>query len=480
MSISLGSVLKMQKVRGAQRFDSVALGLPPRPHQCEGLKLALKDGTYGLWDAPGTGKSYISYMYSATSIGVGRKVLAIMPPGLCEQYEEKFRELVFISCSSWVLNQTPAKRKEKYAEFKKKGWPDLLVVGYQMFLRERKNIPDHEYRTIVVDEAHALKNPSSNTYKVFKDFSEGAKVLYMTGSPAPTTPEDAYGLISLLTPDAYRSKAAFDRQHLVKTNMGRFRVTVGYKNLETLSENLHRKGRVVTKEDCLDLKVPNMIEETVRLESKHRDLYKKFMQERILEVGDELINGIQAAGFRRHATCLTSFPSEYLETKTKLKSAVVQRLEDILDSVNVTKNKVVIFANYVDTVERLRDHLQKLNPATIYSGSKTEENKRKFVEDDTCRVVIINPQAGGVGLDGLQKVSHNVIFFEPLGSPGLFDQCCSRLVRSGQKNVVNVYIMKVMGTVYVRSVETLLGRTQALKETVIRPGALLEELLGSL
>jgi len=51
-------------------------------------------------------------------------------------------------------------------------------------------------------------------------------------------------------------------------------------------------------------------------------------------------------------------------------------------------------------------------------------------------------------------------------------------VRSGQTEVVNVYVFKVAGTLFVRAIDTLLGRTKALKQTIIKAGSLLEELLG--
>ena len=135
MEMTIGKVFRDIRLKGAKEFEDITLSMQPREHQKSGLKQCLLKGTYGLWDDAGTGKSYISYMAAAVHIRRGNKVLAIMPPGLCEQYEEKFRESVGMEFTSYVVNETPAKRKEKYTEFRKTGWPDLLVIGYQMFLR---------------------------------------------------------------------------------------------------------------------------------------------------------------------------------------------------------------------------------------------------------------------------------------------------------------------------------------------------------
>lgn len=473
-------MLKTAGVRNTGRYEGVGVSLIPRKHQISGLKDALKNGSYGLWDDAGTGKSLVAYLFSATSLIHGKKVLGIMPPGLSEQYLENFLSGISMDLPAGgvVLNQPPAERAELYKKWDKTGWPDVIIIGYQMFLRCRKHLPKEEYRTVICDEAHALKNPSSTTHKIVKEFVEGANTLYLTGSPSPTTPEDSFGLISLLTPHVYRSKRAFDRKHLIKTQMNNFMVTTGFKNLEILSENLYLKARRVTKEEVLDLKKPNVIVKELRLDPPHRTLYKTLMTERVLEVKGELITALESASLRRHAMCLSSFPGQYQDTKKKIKSRMLLVLDELMDSINMKENKLLIFANYVPTVESLQEYLIEFNPAVIYGGSNTEENRKKFINDDTCRVVVINPQAGGAGLDGFQHVCHNVLFFEPLPSPGMLDQCSSRLIRSGQKRVVNVYILNVVGTLFVRAHNVLLGRAEALRQTVIKAGDMLNELLG--
>jgi len=470
-------------------FESIASLQVPRPHQLEGLKDILKNPRWGLWDDPGTGKSLISYLYIAALNAKNKKVIAIMPAPLVEQYANNFKDVIHglpVSCE--VMNETPVKRKEKYKQFEdREGWPNLIIYSYQMFLRDYEAIPFKRYLALVADEAHALKNPSSKIYKTVKDvllLNQKMRFVPMTGSPAPTVPTDTYGLISLIRSDLYRSKKAFERKHCKKMLIDGFWQIVGYKNLESLSDNLYLCGRRVVKESVLDLSVPNVIPVTLGLERRHKLLYKKLLEERVLEIplrhrveGDEgVIDAIQAAALRRHAFTLCSFPEQY--TDKKFKNAVLERLDATLDTINLQNNKVLIFANYVSTVEGLAEYLKDYNPAVVYGGSNTEENKNKFINDDTCRVCVLNPVAGGVGLDGLQNVSHDIIFLEPPTSPGLFDQSASRLVRSGQEKVVNVYVFKVTGTVFTRAVSSLLERTEDVKKTVLTPGLILNELLG--
>ena len=74
-------------------------------------------------------------------------------------------------------------------------------------------------------------------------------------------------------------------------------------------------------------------------------------------------------------------------------------------------------------------------------------------------------------------MSHNILVFEPMTSPGVFDQCCSRLIRSGQKKAVNVYIFNIKNTVFDRAIKVMLGRVKDMRVVVRSVGDLTKELL---
>lgn len=470
----------------------------PRKSQVDILGLALRTKRFGDFSDPGTGKSLISYLYLTALLMGGRKAIAIMPPGLTEQYLENYYKAIDVEVagiSTIIINQTPAKRRKLYTGWDTDGWPDLLIIGYQTFLQDGGTfLMGKGYNTFVADEAHMLKSAKAKTHKLFKLFvneDKNNRVLLMTGTPMPTTPECAYGVISILTPQTYWSKAAFDRQHLVKIRnpMSGFNMVVGYKNLDKLSNNLYLQAKRVIKEDVLDIKKPNIIPVEVKMSMSHAALYKKLVEERVLEVEGEFIPAIHSQTLRRYATQVASAPHCY--TDNPVTSNTLPTLDALLDSLGVVKykepkikggtsqlNKVVLFAWFSDTIEMLTNHLKDLNPAIIDGSHNTRKNAKKFIEDISCRAAIIQPRSGGVGLEGFQKVCSNVIFFEPVTSPGEFDQATSRVLRSGQDKVVNVYIFNVLGTVFSKDIRTMLGRTEDLKTVVVSLGELMQELLG--
>ena len=92
--------------------------------------------------------------------------------------------------------------------------------------------------------------------------------------------------------------------------------------------------------------------------------------------------------------------------------------------------------------------LAKYNPVDYYgktSAKKKEENRRRFIEDPNCRVIILNIVSGGTGLDGLQKVCSRVIFFESDWTPAGNDQAIARVERMGQTSPVLVDMLMALG-----------------------------------
>lgn len=95
--------------------------------------------------------------------------------------------------------------------------------------------------------------------------------------------------------------------------------------------------------------------------------------------------------------------------------------------------------------------LQFLEPFLIQNGIKyvcfngslsakfRDKELKRFIEDKNIKV-FLSTDSGGLGLDGLQFVCHNVIHVEKLWNPMKIDQRNGRLVRTLQKSDhVNIF-----------------------------------------
>lgn len=112
------------------------------------------------------------------------------------------------------------------------------------------------------------------------------------------------------------------------------------------------------------------------------------------------------------------------------------------------KNKVLIWSYFVRNILILEKIFQDYNPVTIYGGipsgsDEDEANRegriRKFHVDDTCRVMVANPQACGEGIS-LHKVCHHAIYLDRNFNAAYFLQSIDRIHRLGLQEGVKTNV----------------------------------------
>jgi len=454
----------------------------PMAHQISGLNKLLTNDNYGLYDEPGTGKTLIVHAYAMYWISEGQRVLAIMPPNLVYQFREELFDIYqgahkYLECH--ILDQNPRQRRGLYQEWEANdSWPQILCMSYQMFQREYKTVMN-QYRVGLFDEAQALKNSTSGIFKLVKEWQEqkgGTAIVPMTGTPIHNELIDAYALIKLTDPLEYRDFKSFDLAHSVykkirlKTPrrtkscrmMYSFRQRTGYKNIERISKALYGMGRRVLKKDVAEITAPTVTEIAVKLDKGHLALYKKLVKERLLEFGDDIIIADNAQSLRQKCLQIVTCPELFCE-EMKFKNNVIRTVQDLIDGMDLKASKVIVFCNYQDSVRNLDQYFKEYNPALMYGASDTEKNRQKFLKDDTCRLLIANPKSAGAGFN-FQGVCHTIVFAEPTGVPGDFKQCVDRVNRWGQKNLVNIYIVKALGTISPKATKEMLRKETEAQE----------------
>jgi SNF2 family DNA or RNA helicase len=150
-------------------------------------------------------------------------------------------------------------------------------------------------------------------------------------------------------------------------------------------------------------------------------------------------------------------------------------LKDLLWEVLSSGEKALVFTSFNLTAERLAKWLAAGWP-DIYinsiNGSTPVDDRQKIVDEFSefgRGVLILNPQAAGVGLN--ITAANHVVHFNPEWNPALTEQASKRAHRNGQTRPVTVHYL-----FYTQTVEELVASSQDMKRAIgkaLVPGVLL-------
>lgn len=473
--------------------EQVQMVSPPFDHQIGDLNHLASMTRSGLFNDAGIGKTRPLQAYALWLVGQGNKVVAVMPPILVPQFKESLGK-TFIGNDKFVwtemLQGTPKQRDKQTAKWHV--WPDILITSYKMFVKYWRELEDKGYTCVIVDEAQALKTAGTQLHDAVKAFAgnvlESNGVVLSTGTPIETNPTDAYGYFAICNPRRYGSYKSFERTHCIFGEGFRYENAegktvnippqiVGYMNLEYLHEGMKALGRRIKKEDVFDLPPRLITEVKVGLSRQHKQLYDSLVEDRLAEIGERMIDLTTQSALYQATQRALICPEIY--TDQEVDNEVLNNMDSILESLEGFKT--VVYCWYTESVEKLATQYKHLNPATLYGGTKDREaQKRKFIDDPTCKIIIANPRSGGVGVDGLQNVSSHIIFAEVCPFPGTVQQAIARLHRSGQQSkLINVYFLVPVGTIAVKLRNDLVKK-DGLQEQIMRDArTILKDLMGA-
>lgn len=487
---SLYEIIKTDKAELPGWTREVTLSKIPFKHQLDDIAFMRQHLRCGIYSEPGVGKTLPMQAHGIYLCALGNKSIYTMPPILVKQFiaslKDNFQGIENHLKIAAFVGQ-PHKREELLTKWLVEGAPDILCMSYQMYITYQYVLrTEHGYANTFVDEATVVKNPNSRMHLAVEQFANaGNGLVLVTGTPIETNVEDCYGMISLVSPGRYANRYEFDDYHCVKEEIyvgeGRtaYKIT-GYLNLDLLHESLMLHGRRVLKSDVSDLPPRIISEYLVDLSRKHQDLYCQIVEDRMLELKDDTLIDMTTAQAMYQATQQVLInPEKYGAT---LKS---NELLDTLDAIieSLDGQKILVYVWFNDSVTKLLERYKHLNPVALngkVTGAKREQNKQKFIQDSSCKMLISNPKSGGVGVDGLQHVCSHVVYAEVCPLIGTFQQSIDRLHRTGQKSdTVNVYVLVANNTIAVELRNRLVLKDENQEKVVRDKRTILAELMGS-
>lgn len=310
------------------------------------------------------------------------------------------------------------------------------IINYELAYR-REELRQLKDFTMMLDESSMIKNETAKRTKFILSLKPSHTIL-LSGTPTDGKYEFLYSQLRLLgwkiTKTAYYNR--YIKTELRSYGGPMFRVVTGYKNVSELKAKLKEYGAVFAKaEEVIKLPEKTFIKEYSTVSSD----YKKFMKDRIIKIDDKELTGDSTLSKRLYARMLCSAYSK-------------DKISRLIDLVNSTSDRVIIFYNFNTELEALRKVLFD-RPISIVNGQVKD---LKEYENNDNSVTLIQYQAGAMGLN-LQKANRIIYFSLPERSE-LFEQSKARICRIGQEKQCYYHIMMCHKSVEEKIYECLLMR----------------------
>ncbi len=347
----------------------------------------------------------------------------------------------------------------------------VIITSYALLRRDLPLLKSLNLDYAILDEAQAIKNPSSATAQAAKELNAKRR-LALTGTPIENRLSEIWSIFDFVSPGLLGPLPKFEERYARPIDQGDSKTAARLRAV--IHPFILRRTKLEVAKDLPEKLEFNKI---VDLAPEQRAIYLQVLREvRAHVMGEVERVGVAKSQLHilagltklRQAACdprLLGLPKELGPEDSGKLSA----LRELVNEVDEGGHKVLIFSQFVSMLKLMTQVLDQDKIRYEYlDGSTIDRAERidRFQEDPTIPVFLISLKAGGSGLN--LTAADTVIHFDPWWNPAVEDQATDRAHRIGQKKVVSVYRLVAAGTIE----EKILQLKQKKKDLV---SAVLEE-----
>lgn len=345
-----------------------------------------------------------------------RTLIIVCPPGVMEHWRQTLITWGAATYEEIFLFDTGKDRIPKHCR--------IVICNYQKLIIDnvKEQLLARKYHAIIYDEIQYLKGFNSQVSRVVfrgnKKKNEPAlcnRAFWKWGFTATPTPNDAMELYPTARVHARHLLGIYDDHDSFGNRYSYYFVrhgTPGYWG--SRKSRMHELGKrlrpymLVRKAEEVFTDFPEPIVEPIYIEIPFSEI-----------------------GCDESDTHLATLRNQIGKAKASRVSQIVR------DKVTATDRKHIVFTYSRSVTESITLDLQDLNAVKIYGGmtrKAKEKAKAEFIEKDHVKVLCLQMQSGGTGIDKLQTVCYDMVIAETDFVDGTFKQIVGRLRRLFQKS----------------------------------------------
>jgi non-specific serine/threonine protein kinase len=351
---------------------------------------------------------------------------------------------------------------------------DLVITSYGSLTRFAW-LRETEWRTVVLDEAQAIRNPGTQQARAAKALEAQARIA-LTGTPIENRLGDLWSIFDFINPGLLGSRQAFTAYAKRLAN----REHNAYGPLRELVRPYILRRMKTDRRVIADLPDKTEVQAYCGLSPKQAALYAQSVKalEKALREAKE--DGMQRKGlilsFLVRFKQICNHPSQWLGDGawTPEESGKLVRLAEIAETIRDKQEKVLVFTQFREATEPVASFFASVfgRPGLVLHGStavgKRQQLVRRFQEDERVPFFVLSLKAGGSGLN-LTAANH-VVHFDRWWNPAVEDQATDRAFRIGQHRNVLVHKFVCRGTLE-EKIDTMIAAKRSLSKDVLEGGA---------
>jgi len=335
---------------------------------------------------------------------------------------------------------------------------DVVLTSYALLLRDSDELLARDWRLVVLDEAQAIKNPTTKlartAYKIKAD-----QRLCLTGTPIENHLGELWSMFNFLMPGYLGDRENFrkvfrtqiekdgnqERQQLLAARVRPFMIR---RTKDQVAQDLPEKNEIMREIELTDTQ--RDLYETVRLAMHAR------VRQEIAERGLAQSNiAILEALLKLRQVCCDPrlLKSDKVDGFGLSQSAKLDLLSSMLPDMIENGRRIIIFSQFVEMLDLIEKMLTEIDIDFVKLTGRTKDRETpvKRFQAGEVPIFLISLKAGGTGLTLTR--ADTVIHYDPWWNPAVEAQATDRAHRIGQDKTVFVYKLISSGTVEEKMIE---------------------------
>ncbi|GJD07552.1 Lymphoid-specific helicase [Galdieria sulphuraria] len=382
----------------------------------------------------------IAFLCHLKQMGVHGPFLIVGPLSVLNNWQEEFSR--FCPTVGTLLyhgskEERTALRKKYFPSRNSNFYVPVIITSYEMIMRDKKYLSKLQWKYLIVDEGHRIKNMNCQLLRELKSYFSSNRLL-ITGTPLQNDLSELWSLLNFLLPEVFDNLDSFKSWFDFGDDLEKGALELEYR--DAIVSKLHRILRpFILRRMKTDV--------SIELPKKTEIYLYTFLSERQNQLYQAICNGQL---FNTLKSSANSFQKR------------LQGLQNVLMQLRKCCNHPYLFEEPDENFDEKASGQVVAKTQKIWApnfvvftddsidGSTSFEDRQDMIRsfnssDSDIFIFLLSTRAGGLGINLV--AADTVIFYDSDFNPQVDLQAMDRCHRIGQTREVHVYRLVSAGTI---------------------------------